>query len=165
MHYLALAFKRAHLRSLALARPTVERLGLTPARFEICHYILGFGGAPRQFQIRRALGVSAVTISRMVRRMAELGLVVRTRIGRRAFVGLSEEGRKRVENVVKRVLAPFAFSESYETSWGKRDRYTLNLARMIYRYVIAVIRNLGGRATHWFPRPPHRRGEVPYDDD
>jgi DNA-binding MarR family transcriptional regulator len=99
MHFLAFQFKRAHYTALRISRPIAAKFGLTPARFDML-YAIRYQMRVSQAQVARALGVSGVTVSRMLRKLEGLGLVRRathkcvdgrmksprlTRLGRRRF--------------------------------------------------------------------------------
>src|SRR5207247_2419421 len=79
MHAIMFRLKRAFHRSLAHVRPLIGEFGLTPARFDMMKTIrdASSGGFIFQSFIRRALGVSAATVSRMLKSLEELGFVVR----------------------------------------------------------------------------------------
>jgi DNA-binding MarR family transcriptional regulator len=98
MHHVHRQLKTALQRHLAIVRPLAERFDLTPSRFEVLYAIRERRGA-RQTDISRALGVTPVTISRMIKRLEELGLVARVTspTDRRAkVVELTPEGLARV---------------------------------------------------------------------
>jgi DNA-binding MarR family transcriptional regulator len=98
MHLVHRQLKRALQRHLAVARPIAKRFDLTPSRFELLCAIRERRRA-RQADISRALGVTPVTVSRMVRRLEELGLVTRAMApnDRRAkLVELTPEGLARL---------------------------------------------------------------------
>lgn len=100
MHVLAFAFKRAHYVSLKLARPYAHAAGLTPARVDLLYSIKPGSGYFWQASLARKLGVSAVTISRMLRALEKLGLIARERHrfvdGRKLYLRLTRRGRKRL---------------------------------------------------------------------
>jgi DNA-binding MarR family transcriptional regulator len=75
--------KRAFHGTLRITRVTLAKLGLTAARFDLL-YALPHGYArfdirTTQSTLRRALGVSRPTVSRMLASLEELGLVRRER--------------------------------------------------------------------------------------
>ncbi len=89
--------KRVHLRTLAVSRGLLgERGALTPARFDMIRVIeLHTEGIPQR-NIQYLLGVSAPTVSRMLKALELLGMVVRRRWaldGRSLYVRLTEMGR------------------------------------------------------------------------
>src|SRR2546425_10947544 len=92
----------ANLRSLAFQRRLLRQYGITPARYLMLHVIKTIG-LPMgkegthwllQSQIRKSLGVCGMTVSKMVRSLARLGLVKRTRAfydKRQIIVELTED--------------------------------------------------------------------------
>jgi DNA-binding MarR family transcriptional regulator len=80
MHFLAFQFKRAHYTALRISRPIAAKFGLTPARVDML-YAIKYQRRISQAQIARALGVSGVTVSRMLRKLEGLGLVQRATYG------------------------------------------------------------------------------------
>src|SRR5262249_33609106 len=101
--------KRAQHRFLALSRSFVERFGITPARCDLLYSARRPRGAPRrQSEIRRVLGVTAATISRMIRSLEELGLVVRTvphDDRRQRVVRLTKAGATVLRHVMRKIVA------------------------------------------------------------
>ena len=75
--------KRAFHSTLRITRATLAKLGLTAARFDLLYALPhGYGRfeiRTRQSALRRALGVSRPTVSRMLASLEELGLVRRER--------------------------------------------------------------------------------------
>jgi DNA-binding MarR family transcriptional regulator len=70
--------KRAFHGCLRIARQALKGLDLTPARFDMLTAIgLGRSYSSSQRELRAKLGVSAPTISRMLRSLEDLGLVAR----------------------------------------------------------------------------------------
>ena len=75
--------KRAYQSTLRLTRASLARLGLTAARFDLLyalpHAIRNFEQGMQQSALRRQLGVSRPTVSRMLASLEDLGLVHRKR--------------------------------------------------------------------------------------
>jgi DNA-binding MarR family transcriptional regulator len=92
--------KRAFHRTLAVTRRPLAVFGLTAARFDMLYEISRsrmFG--MMQSCLRRALGVTAATVSRMLRSLEQLGLVKRRRDDgdtRQRWVTLTNLGRRRI---------------------------------------------------------------------
>jgi DNA-binding MarR family transcriptional regulator len=90
--------KRAHQSTLRFMRPLLTRLGLTAARFDLLYALparIGPLSGMRQSTLRRNLGVTRPTVSRMLISLEELGLVQRQRDPydrRQVFVSLTEAG-------------------------------------------------------------------------
>jgi DNA-binding MarR family transcriptional regulator len=106
MHYLSFAFKRAHYASLRATRPFATKFGLTPARFDLICCALRLRRDAFQANIARSLGVSQVTVCRMVRAMERSGLIRRARIDgdtKKWRVCLAKLGRRCFYLVLKRL--------------------------------------------------------------
>lgn len=89
------AFKRAHLSALNFARPILRRFELTPARFDI---MVAVTIDPTQSGVRRLLGLARATISEMLGRLEELGLITREKLGRTRRIALTAKGRALFQN-------------------------------------------------------------------
>jgi DNA-binding MarR family transcriptional regulator len=75
--------KRAFHACMRIARQGLRGLGLTPARFDMLTAIgVDSHYSCTQRELRGELGVSAPTVSRMVRSLEKLGLVERRRLER-----------------------------------------------------------------------------------
>ena len=81
MNEILFGLKRAFQASIRFTRSAVEAFGLTAARFDMLYAIKGSHKyrSMRQSDLRRALGVTAPTVSRMLRSLERLGLVSRVR--------------------------------------------------------------------------------------
>jgi DNA-binding MarR family transcriptional regulator len=91
--------KRAFQSTLRITRPWLTRLGLTAARFDMLTAIARHPYGLRQRDLRRRLGVTAPTVSRMLRSLEELRLVHRHRDPcdrRQVRVDLTDAGRARI---------------------------------------------------------------------
>jgi DNA-binding MarR family transcriptional regulator len=98
------ALKRAHHSVARFGRSLLHRFGITPARFDLMlelyrnwalYACRGRHGRVDQSELVTTFGVSAPTISRMLRSLEELGLVRRLRHPsdrRRLVVGLTLRG-------------------------------------------------------------------------
>jgi DNA-binding MarR family transcriptional regulator len=100
--------KRAHHGVLRFMRPLLTQLGLTAARFDLLYALPQRSGAPndgmRQSALRRQLGVSRPTVSRMLASLEELGLVHRgvDRFDRRQVaVSLTQRGLEVIRRAKK----------------------------------------------------------------
>jgi DNA-binding MarR family transcriptional regulator len=106
MHYLPFAFKRAHYASLRATGPFATHFGLTPARFDLICCALKLQQDAYQANIARSLGVSQVTISRMLQAMERRGLIRRVRIDgdeKKWLVRLAKAGRRCFFLVLRRL--------------------------------------------------------------
>jgi DNA-binding MarR family transcriptional regulator len=104
--------KRAFHGCTRMARQALQGLGLTPARFDMLTAIGvddSFASSTcTQRTLRSALGVSAPTVSRMVRSLEDLGLVERRRETygdrRQIKVRLTELGLKHMRKAQRLIL-------------------------------------------------------------
>jgi MarR family transcriptional regulator, organic hydroperoxide resistance regulator len=81
MNAIFFGLKRAFHGTLRVARPMLTSLGLTAARFDLLYALMGSGRTfgKEQSRLRKKLGVSRPTVSRMLRSLEERGLVSRER--------------------------------------------------------------------------------------
>src|SRR3954471_16894373 len=96
MHASFFGIKRVHLRVLAVTRPMIKDYELTPARFDMLRVVLLHPDGIAQTTLRWLLGVSAPTVSRMLKSLQQLGFVERERDladGRCLNVLLTPRGR------------------------------------------------------------------------
>src|SRR6202034_4742155 len=77
MHAVFFDLKRAYHSTLRLTRRLLKRLGLTAARFDLLYIVEKAGKTMLQCELRRVLGVTAPTVSRMLASLEDLGLVER----------------------------------------------------------------------------------------
>jgi DNA-binding MarR family transcriptional regulator len=101
--------KRAFQASLRITRPWLSELGLTAARFDMLTAIVKHPYGVLQNRLRNVLGVSAATVSRVLRSLEQLGMIRRCRspVDRRlVHVSLTTEGRMRIR------LATYVFITS-----------------------------------------------------
>jgi DNA-binding MarR family transcriptional regulator len=113
--------KRAFHACMRIARQALHRLGLTPARFDMLTAI----GVDRwrsctQRELRGHLGVTAATVSRMVRSLEDLGLVERlkrARPDRRLVrVKLTESGLKCMRKASRLLVATGAIQLAVDSA-------------------------------------------------
>jgi DNA-binding MarR family transcriptional regulator len=132
--------KRAFHGTLRVTRRMLTRLGLTAARFDLLYALPhgGFRAGPGILQslLRRQLGVSRPTVSRMLASLEELGLVTRRRHEldrRQVFVALTLAGRRLLRRA-KRAFIESGYVQlavdtalGHESSGGpSRDRWRTN---------------------------------------
>jgi DNA-binding MarR family transcriptional regulator len=91
MHALFFGMKRAHHATLRLSRSLLRGSGLTPARFDMM-YAIRQQPSLLQSTLRRRLGVSRTTVSRMLQALEQCGFVRRARAGRERLVEMTREG-------------------------------------------------------------------------
>ena len=107
MHASFFAIKRVHLRVLAVTRPIIKNYGLTPARFDMLRIVLLHPDGIAQATVRWLLGVSAPTVSRMLKSLQQLGFVERERDvadGRCLIVRLTPRGRVAVRMALEMTI-------------------------------------------------------------
>jgi DNA-binding MarR family transcriptional regulator len=130
MHSLSFQLKRAHHRVVAFGKSVLRRFGLTPARFDLLYVVYArwesrkrIYDAPAQTDLCRALGVTAATVSRMVRRLEKLGVVVRFRshIDRRTKqVALTDEGLDLLREAVDAIFDGKVVKRAYQSAVRER---------------------------------------------
>jgi len=92
--------KKAHLRLLHVCRGLLRGKELTPARFDMMRIVeVHADDGVAQSKIQDLLGVSAATVSRMLRSLEELGFVRRERMADDARCKLVELTRLGLERV------------------------------------------------------------------
>ena len=107
MHAAFFGVKKVHLRTLAVSRRLVDRFGLTPARFDLMRIVELHTEGVLQRNIQYLLGVSAPTVSRMVKSLEALGFVKRNRLAtdrRCVEVHLTEVGLYVVRDARERLV-------------------------------------------------------------
>jgi DNA-binding MarR family transcriptional regulator len=98
--------KRAHHGVLRITRRALKDVGLTAARFDLLYAVHRRRGLP-QSQLRRVLGVSAPTVSRMLASLEALGLVERRLVSgcrRRLWVLLTSAGLRSIRRAIGRFI-------------------------------------------------------------
>jgi DNA-binding MarR family transcriptional regulator len=115
MHCVLFALKRADQCSRALQRRLLNPYSITPARYDLLFVIFQrhvHRGTPSMFQsrLRKELGVTAPTVSRMSKSLAQLGLVTRKRERygdrRQVTITLTKKAFALLRRVRKRVIEP-----------------------------------------------------------
>ncbi|MDP9151880.1 MAG: MarR family transcriptional regulator [Myxococcota bacterium] len=100
--------KRAFHSCLRLMRPYLAQLGLTAARFDMLTAIWRYPYGVLQRELREMLGVTAPTISRMLRSLEEVGLVRRQRgirDTRQRHVTLTTAGLKSIRRATRLLVS------------------------------------------------------------
>jgi DNA-binding MarR family transcriptional regulator len=125
MHAIFFGLKRAFHSTLRVTRRMLTRLGLTAARFDMLYALLHEG--PRigrgmwQSELRRELGVSRPTVSRMLASLQELGLVLRkpdSKDRRQVFVALTEAGKALIRNAERIFIRSGYIQLAVDTALG-----------------------------------------------
>ncbi len=133
MDSLPFAIKRAHLRTVHALRALAVPFGLTPARFDLMYLVhTGKPHGVRQRGLHERLGLASATVSKMLKRLEELGLLERRTHHadrRKKIVQLSREGTKRMRRVVRRVLKLGLVRDAFDCAFRlPRDRLRFALA-------------------------------------
>jgi DNA-binding MarR family transcriptional regulator len=157
--------KRAHLRALANARPLSVRNGMTPARYDFMRAVAwDRSGERHQSMLWRTLGLSRMSVSKMVRRLIELGLVQRRRSptdGRTFLVSLTEEGYARFRSTIAEIYRENPFQDCFERAFGERSAVTNQAVDKMNTALERVARHLGD--TSWqlyFAKAPVAEDEL-----
>jgi DNA-binding MarR family transcriptional regulator len=105
VHSAFFGLKRAYWGSLGATRKRLTEMGLTAARFDLLYLLAEVPSQRprRQKMLVRALGVTPPVVSRMLKSLRELNLVVRERdsADRRGWlVHLTAEGRRRIRRAI-----------------------------------------------------------------
>jgi DNA-binding MarR family transcriptional regulator len=155
MHFLAFQFKRAHHTALRISLPLAAKFGLTPARFDML-YAIRIERRLSQAKLARALGVSGVTVSRMLRRLETLGLVRRlprqwpdrrtrsprlTRLGRRRLFQMLD--------LLKSRLLQRTFMRA--SQWHSLSHDAFMAVDDLHSSIYSMVKSLGDRAALHFP--------------
>ncbi len=148
MHPVSFQLKRAHQRVVAFGKRVLRNFALTPARFDLLLIVYKrwefqkrLWDAPAQTDLCRALGVTAPTVSRMVRSLEELGIVHRfPNPGDRRIkhVALTEEGHELFCDAFDHVFEKPLFDLAYQSVFGEPS-VILDLAVMEIKKVLQVI--------------------------
>jgi DNA-binding MarR family transcriptional regulator len=154
MHVVLFQMKRAYHATLALGRRILNEFELTPARFDLLYVVMRrwwrWGSRRRdshyraivQEEIRRELGVSAPTVSRMLQSLEDLGLIRRETTDydrRRKYVFPTVKCRRLMRLVVDLTLGN-GFSELAVRSifvperWCCNDVASAALERLVQRF-------------------------------
>ena len=171
MHPVSFQLKRGHLSAVRVGRGIfmgAKVADMTPARFDILFLIHNHlpkwisvltGFSVEQREIKRRLGLSAPTISRMLKRLTQLGLVTRGRTGsdaRRKVVTLTEEGVRRIRQAIqavfggqhlKRLYEQFVVKRMPRGSRRYRRRRIVDAVFSLFAQILAVGRHLGNTSS------------------
>ena len=100
--------KQLFLGTIRMMSEWLRGFGLTPARFNMLVAIATPRRGISQRMLRSILGVSAPTVSRMLRSLEDLGLVVRTphpRNRRHRWISVTSDGSDRLRAAMDRFVA------------------------------------------------------------
>ncbi|MDB4933671.1 MAG: MarR family transcriptional regulator [Labilithrix sp.] len=105
MHRIFFSVKRVHLRIVEECKPLLHEYDLTPARFDMMRIVmLHAPDGVTQAKIRKLLGVSGATVSRMLKSLEAKGFVRRAPYPldkRHVIVSITKLGHERVENALE----------------------------------------------------------------
>ena len=159
MNAIMFGCKRGFHSCLRVTRERLQAHGLTAARFDMLSALLAQGEfhSCRQRELRNLLGVSSPVISRMLRSLEALGLVVRGRCDygdrREKLVTLTAAGRERIEGARKELI-PKALRLVYRAvSLGKARNAFLNMCNL-ESYLRGIRDKFGDRARLSYPWHP-----------
>lgn len=173
MHGVLFELKRCHLRAQWFGRLFCRAAhgDMTPARFDILHvvsrWLRGFytepGVVPRQVLLARALGVTPVTVSKMLRRLEQLGYVQRVTAPedrRCKRVSLTPSGkaalRATTEDLVEPDVVQFLFQGGFGAPLECSGHEAAARVSALYRELLFLAVGLLDRATFRYPRPVPR---------
>jgi DNA-binding MarR family transcriptional regulator len=140
------SLKRAFHKSIEAGLVLTTPFGLTPARFDLLHALVGTNRdrtMTRQCTLARQLGVSAPTVSIMVTALERLGLVERLRDekGRTCGLMITEKGKKCITAALHALLDRGVVHRMLRACWPKEPK--LN-AKAVLRAKEAAMQQLVG---------------------
>jgi DNA-binding MarR family transcriptional regulator len=106
MNQIFFGLKRAHHGVLRITRSALAKLGLTAARFDLM-YVVHQRRDVTQREVRGELGVSAATVSRMLKSLETIGLLRRERADwdrRQRLVRLTEAGGRSIRSAIRHFI-------------------------------------------------------------
>jgi DNA-binding MarR family transcriptional regulator len=116
------AAKRMHLRVVHFGRKILEPYGLTPARFDMLYAIeKNRNRCIMQRDLPPLLGLSRSTVSKMLKLLEELGLIVRTKTrksGEMKLVVITQDGLDRLHAAIGGVVCNGEVAERFATVLG-----------------------------------------------
>jgi len=156
MHELTFALKRAHLTWCYRAHTFTEPVGITPARFDMLHAI-GHDGNRSQSYLNRLLGVSAPTVSRMLKSLRELDLI-ETRRGfmdrRERFHSLTARGLAILRRIGRKFIHNGFVDRLVARVLTRRPRFPIPEMEEFEMFLRRMRQKLGDRAElHYYYHP------------
>jgi DNA-binding MarR family transcriptional regulator len=171
MHNVFFGFKRAHHATLGLTRNNLKRMGLTAARFDMLFALKDARLGMLQSRLRRLLGVSRTTVSRMLASLEQLGLLTRKvswSDRRTRDVHLTPRGRASIVSAHRRLTRSGWAQLALDTALGTdgafrwyREGDSIQATALIDGLLGQVRRVFGDRATLVYPWEPDNVG--PWD--
>ena len=164
MHEMFFGIKRVHLRTLHWSRKLLGGRQLTPARFDMMRIIDAHPYGVPQRNLQYLLGVTAQTVSRMLRSLEKLGFVARERISRNARalrVRISDVGGEVLSDAMEGlVFSGIAERFALRAFAIDMDPDTAGPPLRALRHTLSAIRRRYGDTTPF--EEPWRGGELPY---
>jgi DNA-binding MarR family transcriptional regulator len=169
MNAIFFAMKGAFHGVLRVTRRPLQLCGLTAARFDMMYAVfhvqrtLDAPYAPTQREVQRKLGVSAPTVSRMLRSLEKLGYVTRSRSKhgdkRYWIVRLTEKGMERIRYAYQALrrsslrLAALGLALVEDVRGERRARSDMH---RLEHFLSTMQRRYWDRAMLWYPWIPER---------
>lgn len=97
MDQMFFSFKRAHHACLRFMRPMLAQFGLTPARVDL---MTALKLDRTQTGVTKLLGLARATVSEMLARLEELGLITRWRYRRTKLIFLTKKGQEALQAAI-----------------------------------------------------------------
>jgi DNA-binding MarR family transcriptional regulator len=156
MHPVFFGFKRAYYATLGLTRRTLRKMGLTAARMDMLYVIHKKGWYPtKQGALWRTLGVCPSVVSRMLKRLEEMGYVKRnvvTNDTRKRTVKLTTKGRARILRAIRQFIgwgyAELALRSALEPHRWHSEWHTHVAVSQLQEYLRLIRIAFGDRASH-----------------
>jgi DNA-binding MarR family transcriptional regulator len=171
MHTVFFGLKRSHHATLGLTRHFLGRMGLTAARFDLLFALKPCRLGMLQSRLRRLLGVSRTTVSRMLASLEQLGLLTRKTSGsdrRTRDVQLTPRGRATITLAHRRLTRSGWAQLAVDSALGTYGAYRwfsegecLQATALLDGLLGQIRRVFGDRATLVYPWEPDNVG--PWD--
>jgi DNA-binding MarR family transcriptional regulator len=171
MHTVFFGLKRAHHATLGLTRRALNRMGLTAARFDLLFALMPARLGMLQSRLRRLLGVSRTTVSRMLASLEQLGFLTRKvswSDRRTRDVELTRRGRSVIVSAHRMFTRSGWAQLAVDSALGTHGAYRwfsegecLEATALIDGLLGQVRRVFGDRATLVYPWEPDNVG--PWD--
>lgn len=147
MHAVFFGFKRAHLRVLHITRVMLRPIALTPARFDMMRIVeLHREWGVAQAKIQHLLGVTAATVSRMLKSLRLLGFVSRERSERDArcvLVRITDLGLRTVREARERLVDSGVADRMIERGLAFDPDAARPQVDMLQRFLSRIRKNYG----------------------
>ena len=163
MHAMFFGIKRVHLRVLHVTRVLLRGKELTPARFDMMRIIELHREGVAQSTIQYLLGVSAPTVSRMLKSLEQLGFVARSRMtddGRRQLVELTRLGLQRIREALSSLVASGVADRMAARALALDPEVARPQLDALQRFLTCIRRNLGDPTP--YPHPWRSGNLAPY---